>query len=173
MVKISRGIRSSVGPMFGYVIFGNNVVLSSKATEGLHAANGPIKSSSGHPCLITAQIVNGTTLAISLSNPDLNLRRDRDAPSWCPKDQPAVPTRNSDVTEEHKYCAASASEQVTVSVKNNILKVSRIYVNGEAKKYPDMNDNEYITLNGAMVKFKMLQNGFTTEVHLTPSSDSR
>ena len=153
--------------MFSYVTFGNNVVLSSKATEGLHAANGPIKSSSGHPCLITAQIVNGTTLAISLSYPDLNLRRDRDAPSWCPKGQPAVPTRNSDVTEEHEYCTASASNKVTVSVKCNLLKVSRIYVNGEAKKFPDMNDNEYITPNGSMVKFKMLQNGFTTEVHLT------
>ena len=135
VVKISRGIRSSVGPMFSYVTFGNNVVLSSKATEDLHAAKGPIKSSSGHPCLITAQIVNGTTLAISLSYPDLNLRRDRDAPSWCPKGQPAVPTRNSDVTEEHEYCTASASNKVTVSVKCNLLKVSRIYVNGEAKKF--------------------------------------
>ena len=86
MVKISRGVRRGAGPMFGYIIFSSKALLCSHANESIDATNGPIKKSSGPPCLITAQLMDVSTLAVSLSSPDLKIRRDPNAPSWCPRD---------------------------------------------------------------------------------------
>ena len=82
------------------------------------------------------------------------------------KGRPAPLTNYADVNEHFLYCAASASQQVAVTVKSKLLTVSRIYVNGAAKTYPNMNNNEYIKLRGKVIHFEMLQNGFTTEAHL-------
>ena len=173
MVKISREVREGAGPLFGYAVFAlRGVRLSSDLTENLDADNGPISRTTGPGCLMTAQRVNDQTLAISLASPDLKLRRDPNARSWCPNNDPVRPIRNNNINEQLQYCAASSSQTVIVSLKSSSLTVSKIYVNGEAKSFPNMNDNIYVKINGETVEFKTLQNGFTTEVHLIVPSQT-
>ena len=166
MVKIDRGLRSGTESAFGYVIFGNTVVINSVDSDDFaDAPNGPIKSVSA-PSILMAQYDDGLGLALSISSPGLNLQRDANAPSWClaASAWPPRPVKNGDVGEEYEFCAAS--EAVTVSVRlihGNFVMRQSYYVNGEAKSYAV--DNGDFTVSGDTIEFT-LRNGFTTEIHL-------
>ena len=176
IVKISRGVRSGAGPLYGYVIFPRLPVdLSSDTSENLDSVNEPIKSVFDQPSIVLAQRVGASSLAISVSVPYMKMRRYASRPSWCTRPRGGLdlrPSNSRELNANHEHCIASKREEVRIRVKCNFLTVSRIYVDGELKSYPNMNNNFYIRLNGDTIDFKNLENGLTTEVHLAEESAS-
>ena len=168
MIKIDRGLRGRTASAFGYVIFGNTVVVNSVDSESTRfdeASNGPIKSVSA-PSILMAQYDDGLGLALSISSPALNLQREEHAPSWCPAASgwPSRPVKNGDVGEEYEFCAAS--EAVTVLVRlihGRFVMRQSYYVDGKAKSYA-VNNGDF-SVSGDTIEFT-LRNGFTTEIRL-------
>ena len=165
VVKIDRGLRSDTTSAFGYVIFGNAVVVNSvdsDRTRFMDATKGPIKRVSARSILM-AQYDRSHGLALSISSPDLNLRRDPNAPRWCPstRDWPRRPVKNSDVGEGYEFCAESKAVTVSVTLIHSSFTIgSSYFVNGEERSL----DTD-VSVSGDTIEFT-LSNGFTTEIRL-------
>ena len=165
VVKIDRGLRSDTTSAFGYAIFGNAVVVNSvdsDRTRFMDATKGPIKRVSARSILM-AQYDRSHGLALSISSPDLNLRRDPNAPRWCPstRDWPRRPVKNNDVGEEYEFCAASKAVTVSVTlIHSNFTIRPSYFVNSEER----LLDTD-VSVSGDTIEFT-LRNGFTTEIRL-------
>ena len=153
---------------FGYTIFGNAVVVNSvdsNRTRFIDATKGLIKSVSTRSILM-AQYDRSHSLALSISSPDLNLRRDPNAPRLCPlaRDWPRRPVKNNDVDEEYEFCAASKAVTVSVTLIHSNFTIRPSYFVNSEERLLDT-DVSVSRDRRDTIEFT-LRNGFTTEINL-------